>query len=123
MSNIKLGKYEDAAPLLEIIFYIREKLVTICHVSVLECLIELVACLAQVEVLFTIFLLSIQNTKYKIIEMVNQIKYVVSHFNNRKIVLLHYDASWKTPFRSLNIKYLIFPKILSLRLQSEFEEA
>ena len=68
MSNIKLGKYEDAAPLLEIIFYIREKLVTICHVSVLECLIELVACLAQVEVLFTNFLLSIQNTKYKIIE-------------------------------------------------------
>ena len=55
--------------------------------------------------------------------MVNQIKYVVSHFNNRKIVLLHYYASWKTPFRSINIKYLIFPKILSLRLQSEFEEA
>ena len=43
-------RYEDAAPLLEIIFYIREKLVTICHVSVLECLIELVACLAHVEV-------------------------------------------------------------------------
>ena len=83
MSNIKLGKYEDAAPLLEIIFYIREKLVTICHVSVLECLIELVACLAQVEVLFTNFLLSIQNSKYKIIEieMVNQNNYAVCHFN------------------------------------------
>lgn len=49
VSNIKLGKYDDAAPLLEIIFYIREKLVTICHVSVLECLIELVACLAETE--------------------------------------------------------------------------
>ena len=35
---------------MEVIFYIREKLVTICHVSVLECLIELVACLAEVEV-------------------------------------------------------------------------
>lgn len=123
MSNIKLGKYEDAAPLLEIIFYIREKLVTICHVSVLECLIELVACLAQVEVLFKTILLSIQNSKYKIIEMVNQNNYVVCHFNNGKIVLLHYYASLKTPFRSTNIKYLIFPKVLSLRLQSEFEEA
>jgi len=50
VSNIKLGKYEDAAPLLEIIFYIREKLVTICHVTVLECLIELVACLAQNQI-------------------------------------------------------------------------
>jgi len=49
VSNIKLGKFGEAAPLLEVIFYIREKLVTICHVSVLECLIELVACLAEVE--------------------------------------------------------------------------
>ena len=89
MSNIKLGKYEDAAPLLEIIFYIREKLVTICHVSVLECLIELVACLAQVEVLFTIFLLSIYS-KFKIIKMANQNNYVVCHFNNGKTVVLHY---------------------------------
>ena len=121
MSNIKLGKYEDAAPLLEIIFYIREKMVTICHVSVLECLIELVACLAQVEVLFTIFCLV---SKFKIIKMVNQNNDVVCHFNNGKIVVLHYYyVSLKTPFRSTNIKYLIFPKILSLRLQSEFEEA
>ena len=123
MSNIKLGKYEDAAPLLEIIFYIREKLVTICHVSVLECLIELVACLAQVEVLFTIFLLSIYS-KFKIIKIANQNNYVVCHFNNGKTVVLHYYyVSLKTPFRSTNIKYLIFSKILSLRLQSEFEEA
>ena len=43
-------RYADAAPQLEIIFYIREKLVTICHVSVMECLIELVACLAHMEV-------------------------------------------------------------------------
>merc|ERR1719242_979911 len=49
VSNIKLGKYAEAAPQLEIIFYIREKLVTICHVSVMECLIELVACLAHME--------------------------------------------------------------------------
>lgn len=49
VSFIKLGKFEEAAPLLETIFYIREKLVTISHVTVLECLIELVACLAAVE--------------------------------------------------------------------------
>ena len=51
--NFSLLRFGEAAPLLEVIFYIREKLVTICHVSVLECLIELVACLAEVEV--TIF--------------------------------------------------------------------
>jgi len=49
VSYIKLGKYEDAAPLLETIFYIREKLVTISHVTVLECVVELVACLAAIE--------------------------------------------------------------------------
>jgi len=49
VSYIKLGKYSDAAPLLETIFYIREKLVTISHVSVLECVVELVACLAAIE--------------------------------------------------------------------------
>ena len=48
-SNIKLGKDKDGAPLLEIIFHIWEMLVTICHMSVLECLIELVMCLSQVE--------------------------------------------------------------------------
>ena len=51
--NFSRLRFGEAAPLLEVIFYIREKLVTICHVSVLECLIELVACLAEVEV--TIF--------------------------------------------------------------------
>lgn len=49
VSFIKLGKYSDAAPLLETIFYIREKLVTISHVTVLECVVELVACLAAIE--------------------------------------------------------------------------
>jgi len=49
VSYIKLGKYEEAAPLLETIFYIREKLVTISHVSVLECLVELVACLEATQ--------------------------------------------------------------------------
>ena len=50
-------RYADAAPQLEIIFYIREKLVTICHVSVMECLIELVACLAHMEVNISKYLL------------------------------------------------------------------
>jgi len=49
VSYIKLGKYSDAAPLLETIFYIREKLVTISHVTVLECVVELVACLAAID--------------------------------------------------------------------------
>jgi len=49
VSYIKLGKYADAAPLLETIFYIREKLVTISHVTVLECVVELVACLAAID--------------------------------------------------------------------------
>jgi hypothetical protein len=49
VSYIKLGRYSDAAPLLETIFYVREKLVTISHVSVLEVLIELVACFAEIE--------------------------------------------------------------------------
>jgi len=49
VSYIKLGKYSDAAPLLETIFYIREKLVTISHVTVLECVVELVACLAAIQ--------------------------------------------------------------------------
>ena len=42
-------RYSDAAPLLETIFYIREKLVTISHVTVLECVVELVACLAAID--------------------------------------------------------------------------
>ena len=42
-------RYSDAAPLLESIFYIREKLVTISHVTVLECVVELVACLAAIQ--------------------------------------------------------------------------
>jgi len=45
VSLIKLGKYGEAAPLLETIFYIREKLLTISHSSVLESVVELVACL------------------------------------------------------------------------------
>jgi len=49
VSHIKLGQYSDAAPLLETIFYVREKLFTLSHLSVLECVIELVACLAAVQ--------------------------------------------------------------------------
>ena len=48
-------RYSDAAPLLETIFYIREKLVTISHVTVLECVVELVACLAAIEASFSLF--------------------------------------------------------------------
>jgi len=49
VSYIKLGRYHEAAPLLETIFYIREKMFTLSHISVLECVIELVACLAAVK--------------------------------------------------------------------------
>ena len=65
--DVSLPRFGEAAPLLEVIFYIREKLVTICHVSVLECLIELVACLAEVEV--TIFLYS-QSSVLKHIQLI-----------------------------------------------------
>jgi hypothetical protein len=49
VSYIKLGRYHEAGPLLETIFYIREKMFTLSHISVLECVIELVACLAAVK--------------------------------------------------------------------------
>ena len=49
VSYIKLGNYREAAPLLETIFYVREKLFTLSHIAVLECVIELVACLAAVQ--------------------------------------------------------------------------
>merc|ERR1719334_2768227 len=49
MKLFPISSLENAAPLLETIFYIREKLVTISHVSVLECVVELVACLAAIE--------------------------------------------------------------------------
>ena len=45
VSNIKLGKFKEAAHLLETIFYIKEKLLTVSHVTVFEALMELVACL------------------------------------------------------------------------------
>ena len=45
VSNIKLGKFKEAAGLLETIFYIREKLLTISHITVFETVMELVACL------------------------------------------------------------------------------
>ena len=55
------SRYSDAAPLLETIFYIREKLVTISHVTVLECVVELVACLAAIEALSTWYILIMLN--------------------------------------------------------------
>lgn len=49
VSHIKLGRYEEAAPLLENIFYVREKLLTIGSPEVLQCLCELVATLHAVQ--------------------------------------------------------------------------
>ena len=43
-----LFRYEEAHPLLENIFYVREKLLTISNVHVLQCLCELVATLHAV---------------------------------------------------------------------------
>ena len=45
VSYIKLGKFKEAAGLLETIFYIREKLLTVSHITVFETVMELVACL------------------------------------------------------------------------------
>ena len=49
VSHIKLGKYGEAVPLLETIFYIREKLLTASNIMVLLVLCELVSCLAAIE--------------------------------------------------------------------------
>ena len=43
------SRYEEAAPLLESIFYVREKLLTLSSIHVLQCLCELVATLAAVR--------------------------------------------------------------------------
>ncbi len=49
VSHIKLCRYQEAIPLLENIFYVREKLLTLSHAHVLQCLCELVATLAAVS--------------------------------------------------------------------------
>ena len=49
ISHIKLLRYEEATPLLEKIFTVREKLLTISNIHVLQCLCELVATLAAVR--------------------------------------------------------------------------
>lgn len=49
VSLIKLGRYGEAVPLLETIFYVREKLLTASNIMVLMCLCELVSCLAAVD--------------------------------------------------------------------------
>lgn len=49
VSHIKLGKYGEAVPLLETIFYIREKLLTASNIMVLLVLCELVSCLAVID--------------------------------------------------------------------------
>ena len=48
VSHIKLSRYEEAVPLLENIFYVREKLLTVSNIHVLQCLCELVATLSAV---------------------------------------------------------------------------
>lgn len=49
VSHIKLSRYAEAAPLLESIFRVREKLLTISNANVLQCLCELVATLDAVR--------------------------------------------------------------------------
>eukprot|EP00094_Tigriopus_californicus_P002240 TCALIF_02161-PA protein Name:"Similar to SNX20 Sorting nexin-20 (Bos taurus)" AED:0.16 eAED:0.16 QI:1/0.5/0/0.66/1/0.66/3/0/405 len=49
VSHIKLSRYEEAIPLLENIFYVREKLLTLSSIHVLQCLCELVATLHAVK--------------------------------------------------------------------------
>ncbi len=45
VSHIKLGRFEEAVPLLESLFAVQERLLTISSVHVLQCLCELVASL------------------------------------------------------------------------------
>lgn len=49
VSHIKLSRYEEAAPLLEKIFAVREKLLTISSVHVMQVLVELVSVLSAVK--------------------------------------------------------------------------
>merc|ERR1712111_202954 len=46
VSHIKLGRYAEATPLLQSIFYVREKLLSVASIHVLLVACELVACLA-----------------------------------------------------------------------------
>ena len=43
--GMELGKFKEAAELLETIFFIREKLLTVSHITVFETVMEMVACL------------------------------------------------------------------------------
>ena len=46
VSHLKLARFSEAIPLLESIFYVREKLLSISNIHVLLCSCELVACLS-----------------------------------------------------------------------------
>ena len=46
VSHLKLARYAEAIPLLESVFYVREKLLSISNIHVLVCACELVACLS-----------------------------------------------------------------------------
>jgi len=46
VSHLKLARYTEAIPLLESIFYVREKLLSVGSIHVLLCSCELVACLS-----------------------------------------------------------------------------
>ena len=48
VSHIKLSRYDEAIPLLENVFYVREKLLTISNIHVLQCLCELISALHAV---------------------------------------------------------------------------
>jgi hypothetical protein len=76
-------RYEEAAPLLETIFYIREKLVTISHVTVLECVVELVACLAAIQADDSAFRCVLIAAVVRTLAF-NTIPYIGSRKNSRK---------------------------------------
>ena len=48
VSHIKLSRYDEAIPLLENVFFVREKLLTIANIHVLQCLCELISTLHAV---------------------------------------------------------------------------
>ena len=49
VSHIKLGRFEEAVPLLESLFAVQERLLTVSSPHALQCLCELVACLHAVR--------------------------------------------------------------------------
>eukprot|EP00092_Neocalanus_flemingeri_P003685 GFUD01003961.1.p1 GENE.GFUD01003961.1~~GFUD01003961.1.p1 ORF type:complete len:364 (+),score=80.75 GFUD01003961.1:129-1220(+) len=66
LSQLNTKLFGDAAILLENVFHTKEKLLTISNISVLNCLVELTACLVEFETYETAFkycLLSVQSMR------------------------------------------------------------